>query len=70
MNCGPNQEFAVRAECPLTCLNQKPYDCGEVNIEEGCFCKPGFVMGTNNDCILPDQCACTMADNTTTLQVT
>ena len=44
--------------CPLTCENFAEADflvCTEQCVE-GCFCQTGFVLNTDGDCILPEEC--------------
>ena len=74
MKCGENQEYAIRKECPVTCNNIDKidlpgYDCGALQVVEGCFCRKGFVMDTLGNCITKENCGCSLPDNSATLQV-
>lgn len=74
MACGENQEYAIKKECPVTCNNfdkvgLPDYDCGALQVVEGCFCLEGFVMDTLGNCITKDKCGCSLPDQSTTLQV-
>ena len=69
MVCGENQEYKLETKCPLTCINQVDYDCGEKKGIEGCFCKDGFVMDNKGNCVTVDQCGCELPDKSLTLNV-
>ena len=63
MDCGANQVYDVRAECPRTCTNPDGnYDCGIIERAEGCYCQDGFVLDSDGSCISADQCGCLIAD--------
>jgi hypothetical protein len=67
-NCGPNQVYGLRTECPKTCLNQDgKYDCGLTNPIESCYCAPGFFANSNSECI--DTCGCRSPDRRSILSV-
>lgn len=52
MECGQNEEYAIRDECPKTCLYPDGrYDCGSLDPIEGCYCKVGFVLNSFGKCI-------------------
>ncbi|CAF0786128.1 unnamed protein product [Brachionus calyciflorus] len=68
--CGSNEIYAIRKECPRTCLD--PYaltDCGELKTIEGCFCKEGFVLNTNGICVKIEECGCVLPDGSGYLSV-
>ena len=70
MVCGANQEYDIRASCPATCLNLNGNnDCGIVTPTEGCFCKSGFVLDSNNNCVSSSSCGCTYPDGSGVLSV-
>ena len=70
MNCSENQEYGVQSDCPRTCLHPDgDYECGDLTLTEGCFCKNGFVMDSEGNCIKADQCGCTFPDGSGVLQV-
>lgn len=58
MECDESQVYDVRAECPRTCANLDGIGCGELKMTEGCYCKSGFVQGTNNTCFPMEKCGC------------
>lgn len=69
MECGENEIYDIREECPKTCKNPDgEYDCGAKIKTEGCFCKTGFVE-FNNTCVKADQCGCSIPNETLKLDV-
>ncbi|GFT45325.1 zonadhesin [Nephila pilipes] len=57
--CGKNEEFKrCGTPCPITCANLTSAHSASSSKEcvTGCFCKPGYVRGPNNSCILPKDC--------------
>ena len=45
------------------------YNCGLLDLTEGCFCKSGYVRGTDGKCIRLEECGCRLPDNSTVLQM-
>ncbi|GIX68938.1 zonadhesin [Caerostris extrusa] len=57
LSCGENQEYLeCGPSCPLTCSNFQDSVFCTKQCTKGCFCKPGFVLGPNRTCILPQNC--------------
>ncbi|GBM98800.1 Zonadhesin [Araneus ventricosus] len=56
-SCAENEEYLdCGSSCPLTCSNfQESLFCTK-QCTKGCFCKPGYVLGPNKKCILPQNC--------------
>ena len=70
MQCGANEIFDTRSECPKTCLDQTGNrDCGITIPTEGCYCKEGYVLDPNGVCVLPQQCGCLLPDLSTIISV-
>ncbi|RMZ97258.1 c-binding -like isoform X2, partial [Brachionus plicatilis] len=58
-DCGPNEIYDLRKECPRTCIDQLgDNDCGELNYAEGCFCKDSYVRNSFGQCIDLQECGC------------
>ncbi len=59
MNCGKNEIFAIRKECPRTCLDPEGRNfCGIRVPRESCYCRDGFVRNSAGQCVPYDQCGC------------
>ena len=70
MVCGENQIYELRSECQKTCLNiNGDYDCGLVKPLETCYCKKGFVLNGEGECISNRECGCILPDESTSLSV-
>ncbi len=70
VNCGTNEEFALKAECPKTCLDPKgENDCGIKAPIEGCYCKEGFVTNAAGKCVSKDTCGCKLPDGSAIIDV-
>ena len=70
MVCGENQIYELRSECPKTCLYLNgDYDCGLVKPLETCYCKKGYVLNGEGECILSSTCGCILPDESTNLSV-
>lgn len=70
INCGQNQVFDTRAECAKTCLYPEGiYDCGIISAVEGCFCAPGYLIDSNNNCIQQSNCGCILPDKSGVIDV-
>lgn len=55
--CGENEVYEIRDECPKTCLHlDGDYNCGDSIKAEGCYCKQGYVTNFYGKCVLPEQC--------------
>ncbi|XP_053686650.1 serine protease inhibitor swm-1-like [Sabethes cyaneus] len=55
--CGNNEEYTTcGSACPPNCENfPENVECPEICLV-GCFCKPGFVLNAENECILRSEC--------------
>lgn len=69
-NCGQNETFEIRSECPKTCLfPTDSYDCGDVRPTENCYCKPGYVYDSKGRCIVKKECGCRIPNSNIVLDV-
>uniref|UniRef100_A0A182NIS5 TIL domain-containing protein n=1 Tax=Anopheles dirus TaxID=7168 RepID=A0A182NIS5_9DIPT len=58
--CGENEVYSeCGTACRATCDKPEPGICFDLCVE-GCFCKEGYVLNENNECVLPCQCPRTM----------
>lgn len=56
--------------CPKNCFHQnKEYDCGIREKEEGCFCKENFILDSLGNCIKPESCGCRLPEGNGILEV-
>ena len=63
IKCGANQVYTKKTQCSNTCLFPTgKYDCGIVSPIEGCFCAPGFILDTKNNCVRQRDCGCKLPD--------
>ncbi len=70
MICKDNQVYETRSECPKTCLNLNgPSNCGLNKPSEGCFCKTGYVLDSNDNCVLNSSCGCLLPDGSGIISV-
>jgi hypothetical protein len=62
--------YELRAECPKTCINLNGApDCGLKKPIEGCYCKTGFVLDSQGNCIAAANCGCLTPDGTSVINV-
>jgi hypothetical protein len=70
ITCGQNQVYELRASCPKTCLDLNgSTDCGIKKPIESCYCKDGFVLDSNSNCIPSSNCGCLLPDNSGVISV-
>ena len=70
--CKDNEVYDVRAQCPRSCLYpQGNPDCGVLDPIEGCYCKQGYILDSNNNCIEEAKCGCVIeiGDESVVLEV-
>lgn len=61
LTCGENEEYkSCGTLCQKTCNDldgRSMIKCYNDTCNEGCYCKEGYVLNHNGDCVKPRQCS-------------